>query len=345
MLTVATMMIMRVYYKGGLYNLFIPSVENREKAKRLALSGIQVAIAQLALHDSKIVPEKEVPDQKKKTPEADQRRKDLLTTLLFVQNRWQKFKLEEKEDGVDGEMAIYITCEDGKIPLNALIDYSKRSFYKTKRFEGERFFKDVFQAMKPYTKEQDLFEPFRSLIKKMKYQITDVAQLLEIQLFKVMRNELYLVPSLPNPDESYQEEQSEKPKIYLADLFTVWNTQPKMYPLLFSPSIRLLFGMGYPSEKTQMSLEAVKETMDKFPFSKVDWEKDWEKYAKPFYKKDYKSISKDLQALLSSKFEPRVFSVLCYGKVGRVKQKLIAIIDRSFTNEGEVFSVKRIYWI
>jgi len=75
------------------------------------------------------------------------------------------------------------------------------------------------------------------------------------------------------------------------------------------------------------------------------WHTDWNTYLVPLYEKDYASLPKELSALLVAKFEPRVFSVLCYGTVGKIEQKLLAIIARTFDERGEVFEIKKLYWL
>lgn len=348
MLSVAVIIGMRIYYKGSLYNLFIPVVTKQMQAKKLALSGIQIALAQLSLNDTKIVPSNDDDEEKKKKDlDPQERRKNLLKTLLHVQNRWQVFKLEEAIDGVEGTVALCITCEDGKIPLSALIDYKKRTFLKPQggsalnQFDGEELLKFLFEKIKPFAKGYDLFDSLEAFIKTMSYRLNDIGELLKIKEFKTLRNNLYYKPFSKAQDEG----DSLRPQIYLADLFTLWNDKPTVDPLLFSPSVRLAFDLRYPTEKTEVSLDAAQELVEKFPFSHSSWEKDWDTYLKPLYKKEYKNLSKLIQPLLSSKFGPRVFSVLCYGKLGHIQQRLLAIVERSFTKEGEVFSVKRLYWV
>lgn len=344
-LSVLMIVVMRIYYKGSLYNLFIPAMTKQMQAKKLALSGVQIALAQLSLQDTTIVPIPEDEDKKKKSDDPKERRKNLLKTLWYVQNRWQTFKLDEDIDGIEGDIGICITCEDGKIPLGALINYDKRSFVKSQgkpnAVDGEDLLKLVFDKMKPFTKDMDLLGSLQREIKKLKFQFNDVGELLKIKEFKVLRNNLYYQPLAQVQDE----EKQPRPEIYLADLFTLWNDKPTVDPLLLSPSVRLVLGLGYPNGKAKVGLEAAEKLVEKFSFSHSSWEKDWDTYLQPQYKKDFKSLSKLIQPLLSLKFGPRVFSVLCYGKLGRVQQKLIAVIERSFTKEGEVFSVKKLYWI
>lgn len=338
MLTVAMLIVTRMYYKGSMYNLYIPTVTQKEQARRLAYSGIHIAICQLSLHDSDIISDSKEESQeakeKKNTPE--QRRKNLLKTLLHVLNNWQKFVLDELQDGIDGEIGICITSEEGKIPLQALIDYKKRTFLKKDKIDGAEILKEVFEKVRFNNQEGDIVQALQSFIKDCSYTFVDAAQLLAIKEFKSFPIQLFYEPSL-NSDE--------KKQYYLADLFTLWNNNPTIDPLLLSPSVRLLLGCEYPSGKTDIESEQITTTAEKFPFSYVSWQKDWDTYLKPIYKQEYKSIPKAFLPLLSGKFEPHLFSVLCYGKIGRIKQKLLAIIERSFTDVGEVFAVKRVYWL
>lgn len=341
MLTVALLAVTRMYYKGSMYNLFIPVVVQRDQAKRLALSGVHIAIAQLSLHDSQLIPLKgeNNKDEQDKQQQPEQRRKDLLKTMLHVLNNRQVFLLEELKDGVDGEIGICITSEDGKIPLQALIDYKKREFIKTDKLDGTEILKFVSEKLKTIASDVDFIECFTRYIKNMPEQMTDIGQLLTIKEFKPFARSFFYEPLFN------QEGQEEKKTIYLADLFTIWNQSATIDPLVLSPSVRFILGCEYPSGKTDIESEQIQMVAEKFPFSYASWQKDWDTYLKPIYKQEYKTIAPAFLPLLSGKFEPRVFSVLSYGKIGRIKQKLLAIIERSFTDAGEVFAVKRLYWL
>ncbi|NBQ17142.1 hypothetical protein EBU24_02395 [bacterium] len=341
MLTVALLAVTRMYYKGSIYNLFIPVVVKRDQAKRLALSGVHIAIAQLALHDSELVPLKgeSSKDEQDKQQKPEQRRKDLLKTVLHVLNNWQTFTLEEVKDGVDGEVKICITSENGKIPLQALIDYKKREFIKTDKIDGAEILKFVSEKLKTIASDVDFMECFTRYIKNIPEQMTDIGQLLTIKELKPLARDFFYEPLFN------QEGQEGKKTIYLADLFTIWNQSATIDPLVLSPSVRFILGCEYPSGKTDIESEQIQMVAEKFPFSYASWQKDWDTYLKPIYKQEYKTIAPAFLPLLSGKFEPRVFSVLSYGKIGRINQKLLAIVERSFTDAGEVFAVKRLYWL
>ncbi len=342
MLTVAMLVVTRMYYKGSMYNLFIPAVIERDQARRLAMSGVHIAIAQLSLHDSELVPLKgeDNKDEQKKQQSPEQRRKDLLKTLLHVLNNWQVFNLDELKDGIDGEIGICITSEEGKIPLQALIDYKKRAFIKNDKIDGLEILKFISEKMKSVSQDLDFAEVLTSYIKNMPEQMTDIAQLLSIKELRTFHNNFFYEPLIAQSDG-----QEGKKTLYLGDLFTIWNQNATVDPLVLSPSVRFILGCEYPSGKTDIESEQIQMVADKFPFSYSSWQKDWDTYLKPIYKQEYKTIAAAFLPLLSGKFEPRVFSVLSYGKIGRIKQKVLAIIERSFTDAGEVFAVKRLYWL
>lgn len=341
MLTLATILVTQLYYKGSLYNSFIPVIVHREKAKRLARCGIPIALNQLALHDKKLTPPSKDDDKKgaQKKNDPEERAKQLLKVLLKVQNRWQTFDFTEAQEGVDGALSVCITCEEGKIPLNKLINYKKRNFRNNKKlnFNGDVYFKDLFDKLKPAAKDQDLYDAMLGFIKESKYELLDVTDLLGFKQFKEMRNNVFYIP--PQKDEPSLK------KPYLTDIFTLWSKKPTINPFVFSHSVRLLYGLKAEEMNKPLEDDQIEEIIKKVTPAEISWEKDWDTFLKPLYGKDYKSLPKEVVALFTPKFEPRVFSVLCYGKVGNVGQKLLAIVARSFTKQGEEFEVKRIYWL
>jgi hypothetical protein len=343
MLTMATIIVTQVYYKGTLYNSFVPVALKREQAKQLAQSGITIAINQLALHDYTITPP-ETSDNKKQQKEPndpERRAKQLMKLLLTVQNRWQTFEFEKDQDGFEGELSICITCEEGKIPLGALID-KKTGKIKTeaiKHVKTKLFLQDFFVSLKPFIEGQDLFESLQTYLKKQEFNLVDITDILISEQFKKFQDQIFFEPQEKRKDVQLPE------KVYWADLFTLWHEEPRINPLLLSPSLRVVMKMGTQLEKKQLPSDQIDEIVKKIPVKEVHWQSEWDKVLQPVYGRDYKGLSKEFTALLSSKFEPRVFSVLCYGKVGQIGQKLLAIVAREFTQQGEVFEVKKLYWL
>ena len=78
---------------------------------------------------------------------------------------------------------------------------------------------------------------------------------------------------------------------------------------------------------------------------KSQWQTDWNKLLKPLYGKEFNSIPKSLQPFLSGTFEARVFSILSYATVGRVTQRLLAIVERPATGDSSDMTIKKVYWL
>jgi hypothetical protein len=130
------------------------------------------------------------------------------------------------------------------------------------------------------------------------------------------------------------------------DLFTVWSDNNRLQPWFFSDSVCGLLGLkravfGEIEKREKHVIEVLKEKDIK------DKTQVWDKQLKPLYGKEFKSISKEIQTIIDSSFEPTIFSVLSYGTVGAIRQKIFAIIEKrpSSQGQGASFTVKKIYWI
>lgn len=335
-LTMATLLVTQLYYRATTYNSFIPVVIERERAKQIARSGIAIALNQLALADQTLTP----PHQKKESEaptetDPERRARALLKVLLQVQNRWQKFSLQEERDGLEGELSLCITCEEGKIPYGALIDFQHGVFKNKKAalFNGREFFQNILERLEPLVGKKVPLEVFSTFFKELKYKQIAITDLLTLEELGFFKERVFYKPG------------TEKTEVALADLFTLWTPQPQLHPLILAPSVRVLYDFNPDAIQHEIPPELLEKIVEKFPVKQANWEHDWDSYLQPLYGKDYKNLPKGLSALFSSKFEPRVFSVLCYGKVGRVGQTLLALVARTFTQQGEVFEVKRIYWL
>ncbi len=345
MLTVATLLVSQLYFKGLTYNTFIPAAINREQAKLVARSGIQIALNQLSLLDSQFLSDKK--DEKKDASQSVSEEKDpikraknLLSFLLKVQHRWQTFEFDEKRDGFEGTLKLCISCEEGKIPLKSLIDGQKRTFapLQSTGKKPDEFFKFIFQKMKELTFKKDLYPSFEKYIKERKFDWIDVTDVFAYEGFESLSNFLFYAP------EPLREGIVRK-DVYWSDLFTVWVDTQTIHPLLFSPSVRRVFDLNVDQIGVGGFEDEHKKIVEKLDLQLSAWHADWDNYIEPLYQKDYARLPKELIALLSTKFEPRVFSVLCYGKVGKIEQKLLVIIVRTFDKNGEVFEVKKLYWL
>ncbi len=354
-LSITTIVVTQIFFQARLYNAFIPLMTEKEKARQLALSGVSIAIAQLSLHDAHFEKQKDQklgkPEEKKDAvKEGVEHAKNLLRTVLSVQGRWQTFVLKHDIDGIDAQLSVCITCEDGKLNVNSLYDFEKHEFKKIAQASPEELFKQLGEASKPFTDNKNMFEPIQDFLKKQQAPLVDVTQLLQGKALEDFKEHLFYVPSkepfFVEQDAKEEKIEEKKSKIFLADLFSISTDSHRINPWVLSSSLQLLFKIKPREVASEKDFEKeIDELVDKVSIDKISWQKDWNTYLKPLYKVDFESLPKELIPFLSVKFEPRQFSVLCYGKVGRITQKLLVILERTATGEGESFSMKKIYWL
>lgn len=129
-LSMIVVLVTQLFQNSTIHFYFDRTMIEREKAKALAKGGIELAISQLTIPK---------PEEKKSNEKSDaaatkdsEEKKDpnieLLKKILPALNRWQSFALKEDVDGLDGEIKLCITCEDGKIDINQWFDFNKKKF-------------------------------------------------------------------------------------------------------------------------------------------------------------------------------------------------------------------------
>lgn len=335
---VMTLIATQIFHLGGSYNQYIPLIIEREQAKQLALSGVSIASAQLLLQDKQFYSSKKSDKEKLeggKTTELN--RKQLLKTLLMVQNQWQEFALTGSNDGFDGSIKICISCESGKINLNKLYDRTKKTFTATGvNTTTEGFVKYTAERMREWFKDIDTVSVITDVIKKRKTPFVTPFDLLAHKKCGFFSNVPVYFPST-------QEDKDAPSLIYLNDLFTVYSDDCHIDPLLLSSSLRLLF--GFKTVQGARKKEDIEQLIEKLPLANIQWETVWDTILKELTGKEFKSVPKELIPLLNSKFEPRVFSVISVGKIGRAEQKLLAILERATENKQDIVTIKQIYWL
>ena len=262
--------------------------------------------------------------------------------MLLVQNEWQEFNLSTAKDGLDGKIKICITCEDGKINLNKLYNPAKKAFYLigANNTSTEPMIKMLADRMKEFFKDIDVEAVMLGALKKQKYPYCMPMDLLKNKSFSFFKDHIFYVPSHQKQQKTSEESQSSK--LYLADIFTTYGTDFHIDPWLLSSSLRTIFGF---KQEKKLKKEDINMMLEKISLSNVTWQETWDTSLKELYGKEFKALPKEIIPFLSTKFEPRVFSVVCYGKVGRIEQKLLAILERSTEDKGDVVMVKKIYWL
>ncbi len=298
-----------------------------QKARSLALGGINLAISQLTeRQESKksIGSEKEDPEKIFK---------DFLSRVLPNLNRWQSFDLDKKIDGTDGQIKICITCENGKLNLNEGFDFEKQEFKK----EYNDLLKGLY--IKKKFAEGEILKKLTDFFKERKKKLDDISELVEIEGFENL-NVFYEPPKLPEPKKNIQPNES----IFLQDLFTTWSLDDKIELLFASDSLCAILNLRRPlaadSEKLKAKFKALIDTYKK-DFG-ADWEKNWNNL-QPVYGAKPKTLSV-FNKIFSKEFGPQVYSVLSCGNVGGVEQKVLAVIkvleEKKDNNKKEETSQK-----
>ncbi len=342
LLVIAASMVIVTYvsHRGQLHTPFVHMVVAREKAKMLALSGVQVAIAQLAK-----TPEQDTKKEKKEgAAQAPDEDKFLLQRLLPIINRWQTFHLDEKYDGIDGQISLCLMCEDGKININRVYNFKKEMFRGKKEGGWKDAMQEICKNIEQSTKLTDLFPAFEKTFKERRFKYNDATELIAKKEFQYFKDFLFYEPPQKTNKEKKQQQQ-----IYLTDIFTIWSNSGKIEPWLFSHSLLVLFGLQQvEADDSKKRTEQVEGWLKNFK-KKANWETDWKTMLQPMYGKELRSLPKHIDSMLSSTFDPRFFSVRVHGTVGEVTQQLYAILERVKRSQDkdivyDIF-VRKLYWL
>lgn len=329
-----------IYLRSTVFIPFMRTVSDREKAKMVALGGLQVGIRQLSQFD-------ETESDQKPKPEAGGPLQ-LFTRIMPLINRWQTFPLQEKIDGINGSMQVCLVCEEGKINLNRVYDFDKGEFRGKGQPKGdwqkivELVCKEVEQALGG----KELFAALETFLKNRKYPLYDITELLTIKEFAIFRNHIFYKPMDKKTDGNKSDS---KANIYLTDLFTTFSDKNTLEPRFFSDSMLGVLKLAQTATTDQAKRTEQIKNMEKNFKSKAQWPGDWATQLKPFYEKELQSLLSGLDSVLSTQFNPMQFSILSYGTVGAVTQRLLAIVTRNKrARNGETrynIAISKIYWL
>lgn len=337
---------MVLYTLASTYAPLLQTMIKREKARMIALGGIEIARAQLA---QAFIEKKE--DQKneraakeevnKQSPQDKQAMK-FLSYFLPLLNQWQKYSLVFEDNKAVGSISLCITSEEGKIDLNAIYDFKKHDF----KGHGTSSWRPIVQALCEKLQiavgGENLFTALDRFLKRRRYPLNDITELLSEKEFKAFGNRIFLEPS---PDEKRQ--------FFLTDLFTVHSGKATIDPWLFSGSIITVLGFPKSENKEKESIQARLKGFRTF----ARWPQDWAIRMTPRYAVQLQSLPKGVEFVLSMFFDPRHFLIISYGTYAQVTQKLAAVLERrplkqepsqQESSEADVahdIVVKRVYWL
>jgi hypothetical protein len=340
LLVVAAAMVVVTYvgHRGSFYIPFSHMILAREKAKQIALGGIQVGIAQL-VKTVKKEESKEGKEGGQEKQESNAQEKDFLRRILPVLNRWQVFDLKEEVDGIDAQMSVCIMCEDGKINLNRIIDFEKGVFRGDEKSGWKAIMQEICKLIDQTNKGSELFPAFEKVVKDAKHKFNDATELITHKEFQQFKDILFYRPPISNKQNT----------LYLTDIFTVWSRSDKLEPWLFSDSINGLFGLP------RVEVDDIKKRKDQIEAwiknfkVRANWQQDWQTLLMPIYGKELRTLPKNIDSVLKPTFAPQYFSILVDGKVDEVTQRVYAIVERTKRSQGSNLEydieIKKLYWL
>jgi hypothetical protein len=315
-----------IYLRSTVFVPFMRTMYNREKAKEIAFGGLQLAIQQLSQFDESGSDQK----TKQETGGAQQ----LFARIAPIINRWQTFALKKNSDGIDGNIQICLVCEEGKININRIYNFEKSEFFRQGQLKGDwqKIMSLICKRIEDILGGKELFSSLESFLKNRKYPLYDVTELLTIKEFSVFRDHIF-----------YQPTDTNKPAIYLTDLFTIFSDKNIVEPRLFSHSMLSILKLAQNG-----SAEQIATLQNNFKQS-VQWPLDWETQLKPLYQKEFPTIINELETILSPYFNPQQFSILSYGTVGNVTERLLGIVKRNKRarngKTGYDITIRKLYWL
>lgn len=354
MMAALSAIVVYIFNRGMTAIPLIGLVIEREKAKMVAFSGIEVARSRIvALHDkpeqAKKEPEAGQPSNKTENQSSDNKEtqkqnpdQQFVQQILPCLGRWTTYVLKEHIDGVEGELKLCITCEDGKINLNKIFDFKTHKFIGESAQNGnwKTMLESLLKSVGSITKMSDLFAGLETFLKAQKGPLEDVTQLLVIPAFASFADKLYIA----SPKEPQKELM---PAIALTDLFTLYGTTAGLEPWLLSTSVQMACGIQVSTGTVQQRTKDVVQWTKNFKPS-AQWKTDWNITLKNVYGKEFSGLPKGLDSFFVGMFKPAFFGVLAEGTVGKVTQKVYAIIERtrrSHNNQIVYDSVVRKWYI
>lgn len=325
---------------------------DREKAEMLAFGGVQLALSQLAGGQE----EQKKPAAGTKEPAAmaqaenkeQQKATALLTTLLPILNRPQKIQFNKGRDGFEGVLNICVMSEEGKLNINEIYDFEKQKFVNEGQPQGDmkKMLQELFIRLEKLTGGKELFKGFEKFLKDRQYKVNDATQLLSIKEFSIVfRENVWYQP----PEQTKDTTKKEQRPVYLTDLFTVWSGTAQVEPWLLSDSMRALLDLKRVEPQDKDEKESMKERLKKFK-TQATWSSDWNTLLAPLYGKDFSKLPQGIDVLLRPTFGGATFSVLSYGVVGSITQKIVAIVERRESSSKERDArfdviIKKLYWL
>lgn len=354
-ISLSVILVTYIANKGSTYIPFARLAIDREKAALLAFSGIQIAMSQLGKQPEKKAEETPAPTQPGQpqqkqmasAPGDEKSLKTFLTDFFPLKNRWQDFTLNKKNDGVDGRIQFCITSEQGKIDINAIYDFKKQKFLGEGQPQGDykKLLQELFVRIEKLVQAKELFKGFEKFLKDRQYRVNDVTELLTIKEFEPFKRSIVVEPVSA---EKKSREKKEQLTIYLTDIFTTFSGKPQIDPWLLTDSVAAILELKRKESGEKEDKESMNELLKKFKRT-MNWATDWNTLFSKLYGKEFSALPAGIEALLNPTFDPKMFYIISYGTVGKITQKMVAILERTESSQDDEIVVhvalKKLYWL
>lgn len=311
MLTLATIALCMfissyVFNRAFVFDRLSRTMINREKSRALTYGGIQLGMSQLAGGPN---------DQKEQKSEGQQKassdNQQLIKAILPILHKAQKYQLKQAIEGIDANITLVLSSEEGKVNINRAYDFNAHKFIGEGQPSGDMkaVFKELFGLINKKLKV-DLFEDFEKFLKDRKYPLNDVTELLAIKSFEVFKNNVFFNPMAQEASD----------KVFLTDIFTVNSSKKEIDPWLLSHSMKVLL---------QLNVNTNAEDLLKNFKEQADWKNDWGKIFTPVYGRDFTALPKSIAAVLNPQFSPKIFSILSQATVAQIPVTTLAVLERT----------------
>ncbi len=300
------------------FNHLHRALAKQQQARMLALNGLEIARAQLS---NPLEIDKKTIDQN-------------IVPFLYTDIK-QVFTLTDEKDGIDGNITLYISCEDGKINLNKSYDFQEKKFIK---LDKEQDAQNLLALINTIAQQKFSFDNFSQSIGQLfQKRAKPLEDLTEVIAPKSSGDIFY---ALDSEDTDY---------VAFTDLFTLGGSEFKIQPLYISSSLAQIMHLGKQKLDKKQRLEIVKKIQAfKAP---INWPTAWKELLAALFKKEYTVLPDSIKKILASKIEVTTFNVISYGTVDDgagmpVTQKVCAYLEKSMNQQKTmVYTIKRLYWL
>ncbi len=370
-ISMAVILVTSVIQRAMSYQRQARLMLDREQARNLALSSLEIALSKICLVVPKGAPqEKEqaaqaAPAQAQQKEEAQKKEgwqkpppmQQWLLQILPVLNKWQTIELTEKE-GITGTLSFYISSEQGKISLEHL-----STLLESESKQKQQAAQAAQQQAPPQNGQQsnaqqpgqtkNLLTVFDELIKKemevsirqvlkeaqgkYKRPLEDFSELVPLKSFTPLKDKLFVT-------RPTAQQQRGKQQLFVTDLFTTASSSGTLNPWLLSNSLKAILGFKE-NKEVKINKEFVKDLKPT-----MNWQTEWDKILAPFYGKKFANIPQEIRALFGAQFEATAFFVVSYAQVGGVTQKVAALLEVTeppayLSPKSIIFKVSKLYWL